>query len=88
MDLKAPVILGIVVGLSIYFIFLAREQIDLATEAVTQLNSCENSAIKNCAGAPEYFRLTSSWDSNVKIYWLLSLLFSLACGYFAPKFKK
>jgi hypothetical protein len=94
MNYKARLILGIAVGLSIYFTFLASSQIDLATEAVNILYSCENSEnsenseIQSCISLPEYSRLTSRWDGNVKIYLLLSLLLSLVCGYFSHKFKK
>ncbi|GHB74142.1 hypothetical protein GCM10008107_24360 [Psychrosphaera saromensis] len=88
MNYKARLILAIAVGLSIYFTFLASSQIDLATEAVNILYSCENSEIQSCISLPEYSRLTSRWDGNVKIYLLLSLLLSLVCGYFSHKFKK
>ena len=88
MNYRARLILGIAVGLSIYFTFLASTQIDLATEAINILYSCENSETQSCIGLAEHSRLTSRWDGNVKIYLLLSLLLSLVCGYFSHKFKK
>lgn len=88
MDLKARLFLGAIVGLCSYFAFLAGGQINLASEAMTILESCANSQISNCASSQEYTRLVNRWDGNVKVYWVIGLLIALACGYFAPKRKK
>jgi hypothetical protein len=88
MNFKTRLILGIAVGLSIYFTSAARGQIDLATEAANILYSCENAEIQSCISLPEHSRFMNRWDGNVKIYWLLSLLLALVCGYFSSKFRK
>ncbi|MCY7297535.1 hypothetical protein [Alteromonas sp. a30] len=88
MDLNARLFLGALVGLCIYFAFLVGGQINLASEAMTILESCANSQTSNCVNSQGYTRLVNRWDGNVKVYWVIGLLMTLACGYFMPKRKQ
>jgi predicted transporter len=88
MKIKTRFILGITCGLSIYFALLTGSQINLATEAVSILNNCESSKIIKCLSNEAESRLTNRWDGNLKVYWVLSMILAIACGYFTPRFKK
>ena len=88
MDLKSRLFLGAMLGLFVYFTLLVGAQINLASEAMTILEYCVNSQTANCLNSQEYARLVTKWDGNVKVYWVIGLLITLACGYFMSKRKQ
>ncbi|MUH72004.1 hypothetical protein [Psychrosphaera haliotis] len=85
MSLKRRLLLGIAVGLSIYFAALSFAQVELANEAIEVLRSCESNKLNDCKNLTEHPRLLLRWDDNLRFYSVLSIIFALLVGYFTPK---
>ncbi|SET68897.1 hypothetical protein [Thalassotalea agarivorans] len=85
MTLKGRFFGAVAVGVSTYLAFLVVGQIDLASDLMATLKSCEQELLSDCVRSQESTRLVSRWDGNLKFYWVLSVLCVLVVGYISPK---